>query len=515
VRHALGASRRRLARQFITESLLLGLVGGGLGMLVAVWAVDGVTALIPRSAPRASEITLDGAAVAFAVACSILAALMFGLAPIVHARRTDLYGALKDGSPKLTGSKARLRARRALVISEIALATVLVIGCTVMVRSFVRLQRTDVGFNPDRLLTFELSLPAKAYTTPGIDAFWHRLEDRMRALPGVKSATLIDGLPPDRPINANDMAFPGRAHVPNERPWNVDYWQVISDDAIETMGAHIVRGRNLARTDSVDAPLVALVNETFANTWWPGEDPIGKKINLTPWGKNEDDHVFETVVGVIGDIKQGGIDKPVGTEAWVPMYQFVKMFDPPEMNNGMNVLLRTEGDPKELIPAVTRIVADMDPTLPLYRVRTMDDVMWEAVARPRFLTFLLTCFAGIALLLAAVGIYGVMAHTVAQRTHEIGLRVALGAQPAQVRKMVLRQAGVLVAGGVAVGLAAAVALQWLLDSSLRGLFYGAELSQPVMLGGVAIVVTVAALLATWVPVRRATNVQPTVALRNE
>lgn len=514
VRHALGASRRRLVRQFVTESLILGLLGGALGILVAVWAVDGVTALMPKSAPRASEITLDATAVAFAVACSIAAALLFGVAPIMHARRSDLHGALKDGSSRMTGSKARLRVRRTLVITEIALAVVLVIGCTVMVRSFVRLQHVELGIQPDHLLTFGIGLPKKAYPDVQGDAFWRRHVERMRALPGVTGVALVDGMMPLRPLNANDIAFVGKTRTPDGPPWNVDYWQIVEPGSLEALGARIVRGRSITTADVEGAPRVVLINEAFAAKFYPHEDPLGKQVIV-----NEDrdpaKNKVQTIVGIVADIKQAGIDQPAGTEVFIPNAQFAALNDPPESDLGMYTVLRTQGDPGELIPAVQRAVAELDPTLPLFEVRTMDDVMWEAVARPRFLTFLLSSFAVLALLLAAVGIYGVMAHTVAQRTHEIGLRVALGAQPRQVRAMVLRQASTLVAAGIAVGLGVAIALEQVLTSSLRGLFYGAQLSQPVLLTAVAIAVAATALLATWIPVRRATRVEPTVALRSE
>lgn len=515
VRHALGASRRRLLRQFVTESLLLGILGGGLGILVAVWAVDGVTALIPSSAPRAAEIALDGAAVAFAVGCSLFAALLFGMAPIFHARRTDLHGALKDGSPRMTGSKARLRARRALVIAEIALAAVLVIGCTVMVRSFMKLQQVELGFRPDHLLTFELELPKKTYPGASGDVFWRRLADRLRGLPGVDGVTMFDGMPPQRPINANDLNFPGKTRPgPGGVVWNVDYWQIVGDDFVETMGLRVTKGRALSRSDSEEAPPVALVNEAFVRKFFPGEDPIGQRIEV--WGRPEGQPaVHQTVVGVVADMKQAGIDRPAGTEVYLPMWQLTRLPTPPESMTAMWIALRTQGDPDTVGPAASRVVADLDPTLPITKMRSMDDVMWEAVARPRFLTFLLTAFAGIALLLAAVGVYGVMAHTVAQRTHEIALRVALGALPAQVRAMVLRQAAGLVALGIAAGLAAAIGLQLVLDASLTNLLYGERLSQPLLLAGVAAAVAVTAFVATWIPVRRATRIQPMVALRSE
>jgi putative ABC transport system permease protein len=451
--------------------------------------------------------------VAFAAVLALVAALLFGLAPIVHAKKTDLHGALKDGSPRMTGNKARLRVRRALVIGEVALAVVLVIGCTVMVRSFVKLQRVDLGFSPDRVLTFGVELPVKTYPGTTGDTFWNRLEDRVRALPGVKAAATISGMIPARPLNANDIGFVGKTQQPDGPQFNVDYWQVIGDGGFEALGARILRGRGITAADTVDSPHVVVVNESFANRFYPGEDAIGKRVILT---KLQDGTLPEqTIVGIVADLKNAGIDQPAGTEVFVPNAQYAALGQPMQSNLTNYVVVRTEGDPKDLIPAVHRAVAELDPSLPLFQVSTMDDLMWEAVARPRFLTFLLTSFAAIALLLAAVGIYGVMAHTVAQRTHEIGLRVALGARPSQVRSMVLRQAAVLVAGGVAIGLGVAVVLDVALGRSLHGLLYGGELTQPWLLGGVSAAVAVAALVATWIPVRRATRVEPTVALRSE
>ena len=514
VRHALGANHRRLVRQFLTESLLLGLIGGALGILVAAWAVDGVTALMPKSAPRADEIRLDSMAVLFAVACAVVAALLFGLAPIVHAKRTDLYSALKDGGGRTTSSKARLRVRRALVIAEIALAVVLVIGCTVMVRSLIHLQRVDVGFDPSRTLVFGVELPSKAY--PGVtgDVLWTRLEQRMKALPGVESVAMLDGELPLRALNANDFSFPDKP-MNMLVPTNVDYNQIINADGFAALGARILEGRGITASDTYDAPPVVVVNERFAKRFFPGEDPIGKRVYPT-YFPDPSKHAASTIVGVVADIKNAGIDKPAGTEMFVPRAQYGHLNDPPQADNIQYVMLRsTSADPRDLLPAVHQAMASIDPNLPLFKIDTMDSVMWEAVARPRFLAFLLSAFAGIALLLAAVGIYGVMAHTVAQRTHEIGLRVALGAKPAQVRSMVLRQAGTLVAAGVGIGLAITLGLEFVTAQSLHGILYGASLAQPVLLAGVMIGVGGVALFATLIPVRRATRVEPTVALRME
>jgi putative ABC transport system permease protein len=511
VRHALGASRRRLVRQFVTESLLIGLCGGALGVLVAVWALDGVLALIPREAPRVDEIALDTRAVWFPVLASIAAALVFGLAPILHARRTDLHGALKDGSSRMTGSRARLRARRALVIGEIALAVVLVIGCTVMVRSFLRLQQVELGFAPDRLLSFGIELPAKSYPAMEADAFWHRLSDRLRALPGVRGAGLVAGRPPARPSSRNAITFPGRTPGATDEPdWLTDHMQWADSDALAVLGARVVRGRGFTASDGPGAPAVAMVNASFAHRFFRGRDPIGQEVQLL--SRNQPRF---TVIGVVADLKTGGLDQPAGAELILPLWQHTSVWSRPYPMSQLFAVMRTAGDPADLIPAVQRAVAELDPDLPLFDVQTMDAVVWEAVARPRFLMFLLISFAGIALVLAAVGIYGVMAHTVAQRTHEIGVRIALGAQPAQVRAMVLRQAAALVGTGLAIGLVAAVALAQVLGASLRGLLYGESLVQPMLFAAVALAVIATALIATWIPARRATRVEPTVALRSE
>ena len=512
VRHALGATRPRLVRQLVTESLALGIIGGGLGILVAVWALDATIALIPRSAPRVREIGLDGTALGFAVFLTVASSLLFGLAPILHTRKNDVHNALKDGGPRTAGSRMQLRVRRALVVAEVALAVVLVIGCGLMVKSFVRLQKVDLGFDPDRVLTFHLSLPTATYADEAaVQTTWRRIQERMSALPGVESASLITGMLPQRPLNANDLGFPDRAPDP-KTPWNTDYWQPVGDGALETLGAKIVAGRGLLPSDTADAPAVVVVNQAFAKKFFPGEDPIGQRVYTAPW-QEEPEPAVQTVVGVVADIKQAGVDKPAGTEIFFPIWQGPKIAG--DLYRGMYVVLRTEGDPAAVAPAAQRAIAEIDPSLPMWQLRTMDDVMWEAVARPRFLAFLLGSFAVLALLLAAIGIYGVMAYTVAQRTHEIGIRVALGAQPRQVRAMVMRQAGLLTGIGVAVGLVAALVLEMTLSSALAGPLYGERLRDPLLFVVVAGIVVAAGLFASWLPARRATRVEPTVALRAE
>ena len=520
IRHALGANRRRLIRQFITESVLLGLLGGALGLLVTVWAVDAIAALIPKSAPRASEIALDASAVVFAAACALGAALLFGIAPILHARKTDVHSSLKDGSNRMTSSRAGLRVRRALVVAEIVLAVVLVVGCVVMVRSFMKLQKVDVGIDADNLLTFGIELPEKSYPDMTPDVFWRRAHEELAQVAGVKGVTLLDGLPPQRQLIANSFSIPGRTQKDGDVPLNTDHWQLITPGGLEMLGAKLVRGRFLAASDTFEAPGVLVVNETFANMFFPGEDPIGKRVKINSWGGDPKaaEAPEQTIVGVVADIKSKGLDKPAGSEVFIPLYQYAKLSwrrPTPRSNGTMFFALRTTGNPRAVLPGVQSKLAEIDPTLPLFQVQTMDTVLWEAVARPRFLAVILTCFAALALLLAAVGIYGVMAHTVSQRTHEIGLRVALGAQPRQVALMVLKQAGMLVVIGVAIGIALSVGIELVLGKPLHALFYGERLAEPALLVAVSIGVAIAAGIATWIPVRRATRVQPTVALRSE
>jgi putative ABC transport system permease protein len=387
-----------------------------------------------------------------------------------------------------------------------------------MVKSFTRLQHVDLGFAPDRLLTFEIELPQKTYPdVASVHGFYRRTLDRMRALPGVEAVTLLDGLPPNRPINANDLSFPDRTPPPKGGlVWNTDYWQVVADDGIEMLGMKIVKGRDLSRNDVEGTPSVVVVNQAFADKFMPGEDPIGQRVQVAPWG---DAAPTQTIVGVVANSKHAGIDRPSGTEAYLPLWQAPEIWsggsDTREPERSMYVMIRTKGDPAAIAPAAQRTLRDLDPTLAASKLRTMDDVLWEAVARPRFIMFLLGSFALLALALAAIGIYGVMSYSVAQRTHELGIRAALGARPEQLRAMVLRQGAAIVAIGVGVGLVAAFALQTVLDRALASVLYGASIGDPTLFVLVTSAVVATAFLATWIPARRATRVPPTVALRSE
>ena len=519
VRHAVGASRGRLVRQLMTESVLFGLIGGGLGILVALWALDVTIALLPASAPRVHEIELDGTALAFALACTLASSAIFGLAPILHTLKTDIHKALKEGSPRASGSRVRLRIRGALVVAEVALAIVLLIGCVLMVTSLLRLQRVDLGFEPARALQFEIEIPEKSYPDDQVNPFWRRLQERLRALPGVEAVTLLGAPVPERPFLGNSLGLPGRTPPPGEDSHLADYWQIVGDDAFATLGARIVRGRGFDHRDVEGAPPGIVVNEAFVAKYLPDvADPIGVPIDITPWDAPEAPGdppagPVQTIIGVVADVKNGGVDKPAGTEVFASVYQSRDIGA--GLERAPRVIVRTSGDPGALAGSVQRAVAELDPNLPVDNVQTMDDVVWEAVARPRLLTFLLVAFAIVAVVLAAVGIYGVMAYNVAQRTHEIAIRLAVGAQPRHVLTMVLRQAGVLVALGAAAGLVAAAAVALSLENVLAGAMYGHSLRDPVVFVVVAAIVIGAALAATWIPARRATRVDPNLALRAE
>jgi putative ABC transport system permease protein len=510
IRNALGARRGRLIRQFMTESLLLGALGGALGLILAFWGVDAAVSLLPEGAPRAQEIRIDGAVLAYGLTCALVTSVLFGLAPVVHARVQNLHGALKEGQ-RTTGAPVRQRFRRALVVGETALAVVLVIGCGLMIRSFVALSRVDLGFRADHLLTFQLRLPPKLYPDDrGAIQFLERSLERLRALPGVSGASLMTGLPPSRPLDANDLFIVGETPPqPNQGPpWNVDFWQTVGPGYFDTMGIKLLEGRLFDARDTNEAPGVVLVNETMARRFWPGRSAVGRQVRAE--GNRE--ATLQTIVGVVADVKQQGVEAPTGTELYFPMEQTPQLGFAPRYPT---VVLRTVGEPLALASAVRATMAALDPQLPVARLRTMEQIMYEAVAKPRFLTMLLGVFGGLALLLAAVGIYGVMSYTVARRTHEIGIRMALGAEGSNVRRLVLRQGLLLALAGTGLGLIVALLVNRIMGKVLSGLLYDTRAVDPSTFAVVPAVVVLVAALACWIPALRATHIDPMLALRSE
>lgn len=506
IRAAVGADRLRIVRQLMTESVVLGLLGAALGLAIAVWGVDLAVALLPEGAPRKQEISIDGWVLVVGVGCSLATSLLFGLAPALHARVDDLYHGLKEGGRTSTGG-ARLRVRRGLVIVEIALAVVLVVGCGLMLRSFSRVQEVALGYDPKGLITMEIELPEKNYPKwQSVVAAWERLSGDVRKLPGVSGATLMTGMPPYRQVNANDIYFVGRPKSKDGPIWNVDYWQIVGDDYFETMGIRRVSGRPL---DQKMEPIL-LVNESMARKFWPNGDAIGKQVSVT----SDEKGPFQTVAGIVSDVKQAGLDKPTGTELYITM-RLAAEGDDKGAPRRMYLAVRSDSDPRVLVRSVRSVVSRFDPTLAVAEIRTMDEILWQAVARPRFFAVLLGGFAGIALLLAAIGIFGVMSYSISQRTRELGIRMALGEQPASVRRMVLREGMLLVGIGLVLGVVGAAALNIALSRVLGEMLFGVAALDPLTFVVVPILVAVIGGIACWLPAAKATRVDPILALRHD
>ena len=390
-----------------------------------------------------------------------------------------------------------------------ALAVVLVVGSGLMIQSFGKVLRVDTGLEPHGLITFQIELPEKEY--PDNDravALWTQLEVRLGALPGVRAATVMAGLPPHRQLNANDIMFEGKTPSKDGPAWNVDFFQTVGDDYFKTMGIHMAAGREFDATDVGKGAPVALVNQQFARRFYPGEEVIGRRV------RPENDGPWITIVGVVRDVKQQGIDAPTGTEIYFAMRQVAARY--PRSSRLMNVALRTDlANPRTLESGVRRVVGEIDSTLAIAKLATMDELMYDAVAKPRFVATLLGVLAGLALLLAAIGIYGVMSYSVAQRTRELGIRMALGAEPGRVRGMVLGQGLRLAVAGIVIGTVVALGINVVLRRVLSEMLFQVSAVDPVTFGGVTALMLIVAGVACYAPARRATRVDPMVALRDE
>jgi predicted permease len=509
VRTVLGAGRWRLLRQFMTEGLMLSIVGGVLGVLVARVGVQALIRMYPTGLPRTSEITVDPLVLAFTLVVSIVTGLVFGLAPLMHTRVSGLSAALKEGGAKGATASARHHVRRGLVMAEVALAVVLVIGAGLLLRTVANLTSIDSGFNRGQLVTFSMALPASDYPQPQSRAqLFQRVLDKLRAVPGVQAATAMSGLPPNRPLNANDTDIDNYT-APPEGPFeNVDYYQNVMTGYFETMGIPILQGRSFEPRDASATGMVAVVNETLVNTFWKGLNPIGQRLrpccgDQVPWF---------TVVGVAKDVKQGGVDQKTGTEFYFLVDQTANVPAPNGNAPGnMNVVLRTTLEPGALRQTIERVVREADPSVPIVRLREMNDVFEESIRRPRLLAQLLGGFAGLALLLAAVGTYGVLSYVVAERQREIGIRMALGASQGSVLAGVLKQGLILTMAGIVVGLGGAFALNRLIGS----LLYGVQPSDPVTMIAVVVTIAIVAAMACGLPAWRASRLDPNIVLRQE
>ncbi|MBI4905809.1 MAG: ABC transporter permease [Acidobacteria bacterium] len=502
VRTAMGASFPMLLRQFLTEGLLLSLFGAVLGLVLAFGGLRLITIMGPGSIPRANEITIDWRVLLFTLGVSIATGVFFGTAPLLHRFGRTVAEALKAADGRTTASVAANRFRRFMVAGELALALVLLIGAGLMIKAFWKLQGVDIGMRTDHLLTMRIALPQQVYPeSQRVVQFWEQVLQRVNALPGVESATMVSGTPPIRRINANDTQIEGFVATPDGPPQNIAYYQTGGDRLLETAGLRLIEGRMFGPTDGPDSPPVLVVNQTLARTYWPGQSPIGKRmrpsLQNSPWF---------TIVGVVGDVKNAGVDKPVATELFLPFRQGRAY----GIRGGM-LMVRTKGDPMSMARAVRAEVAAVDGSLPVEQIRTMEDIVSSANARPRFLTVLLGLFSATALLLAALGIYGVMSYLVAQRTAEFGIRMAIGAQQGDVLWLVLRQGLVMALVGVVTGVAGALALTRLLKQFL----FGVDAVDPLTFAAMAFTLGATVLVACIFPARRATQVDPMRALRYE
>ena len=505
VRTAIGAAPDRLVRQLLTESVVLSLLGASLGLALAAGGLRALMTLDPTSLPPLAPVRLDFTVVAFTLILGAITTLVFGLAPALRTLRLNLVDSLREGNQQSTVGGARQRLRGLLVVAEVALAVVLVIGAGLMIRSLSALAQIDLGFNPQKMLTMQLSLPAARYDTPEkVVAFYSQLIQRVRSLPGAESAGVVRSLPLASSIGDYGLDVDGFEETPGNNAKGD--WQIVSDGAFEAMGTRLSRGRWFAASDTTDVQLVAVINETMARTYW--KDPntvVGGRIRVgdmkNPW---------VTVVGIVADERHNGVTGIVKEKFYIPHSQW-HVVTGGSVVRGAYIVVRTTGDPLALAGAVRNEVRTLDANLPVSNIRPMTAVVSTALATSRLTGFLMGAFAVIALTLAAVGIYGVLAYLVARRTHEIGIRLAMGADRSQVVGLVLKQALTLTGGGIVAGLAAAFAL----TRAMQSLLYQVAPNDPVTFALVPLALLIVALAASAIPAFRATRVSPLVALRAE
>ena len=499
IRKALGAGRWRLARQLLTESVLLAFLGGVLGLLIAWWATQGLASAASGAVPRIGDVRVDGWVLAFTFALSLLTGIFFGIFPVLHASRADVNDALKENTPGSGTGTARRRLRDTLVVGELAISLVLLVGAGLTLESLFHVLRADPGFKPGGVLTARFSLPDVKYKTDDQRRqFVSRLTEKLAAIPGVQAAgfknPLLGGWQNSFAVEGQTPPEPG--HFPSAEMSRV------SPGALEAMNAELLRGRFFTPSDNEKAAMACVVDNKLAAKYWPDQDPIGKHVFLDE-PKPGQAPAPTTIVGVIREIKNYGVDHPVLTEIFVPFAQ--------RPGGGGNLVIRSAVDASGLTAAMRDAVQSLDPDLPIYGVRTLESFVAENIAPRRLSVLLLSLFAGLALLLAGVGIYGVISYSVTQRLHEIGIRMALGASPRDIVRLVVGQGARLVAAGVAVGIVCAFGLTRLLSS----LLFGVSASDPLTFAGVVVLLATVALAAGYIPARRASRTDPLVELRYE
>ena len=504
VRTALGASSARIVRQLLTESVLLSLGGGVLGILLATWSIRAIHVLGTQSVPRLQDVVIDGRVLLFTLALSILSGVVFGLAPALRVSHLDLHATLKDASRGSAGTSAMWgrgnNVRRLLVISELALSVVLLIGAGLLIRSFARLQTVAPGFNPRNVLTLGLTMTGRKYNdAPTVLNTYRQLWERLERLPGVSAAGAIQALPLGALWAWGPITVEGRAPRAGENFLNCDL-RVVGGHYFQAMEIPLLRGRFFNDQDTATNPRVIIVDDFMARELWPNQDAIDKRVHS---GGQESKSPWQTVVGVVGRVKQYSLDSDSRIAMYIPHTQ--------NPSRALTVVLRSASDRAALTATVKKEIREMDPDLPVYAVRTMTDRVDESLARRRFVMSLLGVFAGVALVLAAVGIYGVMAYLVNQGTRELGIRIALGATERGILAMVVRQGMILALTGVAAGLAGAIAL----TRFLRSLLFGVDATDPLTFAGIALLLAAIALLASYIPARRAARIDPIISLRCE
>jgi predicted permease len=496
IRAAVGARRWRIVRQLLTESVLLSLLGGLLGLLTAFGGLRILLRLGPDTLPRLNEIGIDGRVLGFTLVVSFITGIVFGLAPALRSSRVDLNGVLKQGGRGSTGV-GHNRVRSTLVITEVALSLVLLIGAGLLVRSYSYIQDANFGFNPRNVLSFRLSLPTAKYKGPAVTTFYKQLIDRIKALPGVESVGTSYSLPMSSVALAwGPITIEG--YVPkNPTDFVMSNERFVSPGYFSAMGVPLVKGRQFDERDTKDAQQTVIVNESLAQRFWPNQDPIGKRL------ERGDKEPWRSVVGVVRDTKQFSVDNEPPISIYHPHDQFPI--------GTMFLVVRSTQDASTLTAGITQEIRKLDPELPAFEFKTMEQRLSDALSRRRFSTFFLSVFAMVALVLAAIGLYGVMAYSVTQRTQEIGIRMALGAEPAKIMTMIVRNSFVLVVTGVVIGLVGAFAVTRVMAS----LLYGVTATDTLTFAGPPLILAAVALLASYFPAQRAARVDPTVALRSE
>jgi putative ABC transport system permease protein len=500
IRAALGAGRLRLIRQFLTESVILSLMGGAAGLLLAKLGLDLLLSLASTSLPRANEIGLDLQTLAFTFSLSLLTGIGFGIAPALQVSRADVHETLKEGGGRAMSAAGGARLRNALVVAEVALSLIMLIGAGLLIKSFARLQQVSSGLQPENVLTMKIALPGAKYSTPqAIAAFYQQTLDKISSLPGVQAAGAINLLPLQQWGYNGDIEIEGHGpYQPGEAP--IAEYRSVTPDYFRALAIPLLNGRIYTAQDGEKSAPVILINQTMARALWPNESAIGKRIRV-------DGPDWRTIVGVVGDVRQSGLAQPVRYEIYFAHPQSPYM----SLMQNMTLVVRASSDPASMISDIRRAAQSVDPMQSLHSIETMESVIAQSVSDRRLNMMLLAIFAAVALLLAAVGIYGVLSYTVTQRTHEIGIRMAVGAQSSDILKLVVGQAMTMALAGVGIGLIAAYGLTRLMSS----LLYGVSASDPAIFIIISLILTGVALTASFVPSRRAIKVDPMVALRYE